>query len=160
MRAAARIKPVFVVKVGRHAAGSKAAMSHTAALVGLGRCVRCRACAAPAWCGCKPISQLFSAAKALASRHRSSGNRLAIVTNGGGPGVMATDRAVDLGVSVASLSAATIEKLNQVLPATWSHGNPVDIIGDATPSAITTRSPFAWKTPTWTACWRSSPRRR
>ncbi len=79
------------------------------------------------------IGGLFSAAKSLASPHRYRGNRLAIITNGGGPGVMAIDRAVDVGVSVASLSPETVERLNQVLPGTWSHNNPVDIIGDATP---------------------------
>jgi acetyltransferase len=132
LRAAARSKPVFVIKVGRHDAGSRAVMSHTGALVGsddvfdagLRRAGVVRV---------ESIGGLFSAAKSLASRHRYSGNRLAIITNGGGPGVMAIDRAVDLGVSVASLSAETVDRLNQVLPATWSHNNPVDIIGDATP---------------------------
>ncbi len=132
LRAAARIKPVFVVKVGRHAAGSKAVMSHTGALVGSDD-VFDAALRRAGVVRVMSIGQLFSAAKALASPHRSSGNRLAIVTNGGGPGVMAIDHAVDLGVSVAALSEQTIEALNQVLPATWSHNNPVDIIGDATP---------------------------
>jgi acetyltransferase len=63
--------------------------------------------------------------------HRVSGNRLAIVTNGGGPGVMAVDRAMDLGVELAQLAPATIEALEASLPAHWSHGNPVDLLGDA-----------------------------
>ncbi|MDA8254936.1 MAG: bifunctional acetate--CoA ligase family protein/GNAT family N-acetyltransferase, partial [Betaproteobacteria bacterium] len=132
LRAAARSKPVFVVKVGRHAAGSKAVMSHTGALVGADD-VFDAAVRRAGVVRVMSIGELFSAAKALSSRHRSSGNRLAIITNGGGPGVMAIDHAVDLGVNVASLSEQTIEQLNKVLPATWSHNNPVDIIGDATP---------------------------
>ncbi len=132
LRAAARSKPVFVVKVGRHAAGSKAVMSHTGALVGSDD-VFDAAVRRAGVVRVMSIGELFSAAKALSSRHRSSGNRLAIITNGGGPGVMAIDHAVDLGVNVASLSEQTIEQLNKVLPATWSHNNPVDIIGDATP---------------------------
>ena len=132
LRAAARSKPVFVIKVGRHDAGSRAVLSHTGALVGSDD-VFDAALRRAGVVRVESIGGLFSAAKSLASHHRYSGNRLAIITNGGGPGVMAIDRAVDLGVSVASLSAATIERLNQVLPATWSHNNPVDIIGDATP---------------------------
>jgi acetyltransferase len=132
LRAAARAKPVFVVKVGRHAAGSKAAMSHTGALVGSDD-VFDTALRRAGVVRVMSIGELFSAAKALSSRYKPSGNRLAIITNGGGPGVMATDHAVDLNVAIATLSDETIGKLNQVLPATWSHGNPVDIIGDATP---------------------------
>ncbi|MDD5242116.1 MAG: bifunctional acetate--CoA ligase family protein/GNAT family N-acetyltransferase [Sulfuricella sp.] len=132
LRAAARSKPVFVVKVGRHAAGSKAVMSHTGALVGSDD-VFDAAVRRAGVVRVMSIGELFSAAKALASRHHYSGNRLAIITNGGGPGVMAIDHAVDLGVNVASLSEQTVEQLNKVLPATWSHNNPVDIIGDATP---------------------------
>lgn len=130
LRAAARIKPVILVKVGRHAAGSKAAMSHTASLVGSDDAFD----AAVRRAGVvrvKTITQLFSAAKALSCGFHPSGNRLAIVTNGGGPGVMATDHAIDLGLEMATLSDATMEQLNQVLPPTWSHGNPVDVIGDA-----------------------------
>ncbi|MDP3281174.1 MAG: bifunctional acetate--CoA ligase family protein/GNAT family N-acetyltransferase [Nitrosomonas sp.] len=130
LRAAARIKPVILVKVGRHAAGSKAAMSHTASLVGSDDAFD----AAVRRAGVvrvQTITQLFSAAKALSCGFHPSGNRLAIVTNGGGPGVMATDHAIDLGLEMATLSDATMEQLNQVLPPTWSHGNPVDVIGDA-----------------------------
>jgi acetyltransferase len=130
IRAAARIKPVILVKVGRHAAGSKAAMSHTASLVGSDD-VFDAAVSRAGVVRVQTITQLFAAAKAMASGFRPIGNRLAIVTNGGGPGVMATDRASDLGLTIATLSEATIEKLNQVLPSNWPHGNPVDIIGDA-----------------------------
>ena len=132
LRAAARSKPVFVIKVGRHDAGSRAVMSHTGALVGSDD-VFDAALRRAGVVRVESIDGLFSAAKSLASPHRYRGNRLAIITNGGGPGVMAIDRAVDLGVSVASLSPETVERLSQVLPAIWSHNNPVDIIGDATP---------------------------
>jgi len=130
LRAAARVKPVILIKVGRHEAGSKAAMSHTASLVGSDDAFD----AAVRRAGVvrvKTVTELFSAAKALSCGFHPSGNRLAIVTNGGGPGVMATDRASDLGLVMASLSDTTMERLNQVLPPNWSHGNPVDVIGDA-----------------------------
>lgn len=130
IRAAARVKPVILVKVGRHAAGSKAAMSHTASLVGSDDAFD----AAVRRAGVvrvQSVTQLFSAAKALSCGFQPTGNRLAIVTNGGGPGVMATDRASDLGLVIATLSDSTIEQLNKVLPPNWPHANPVDIIGDA-----------------------------
>ncbi len=130
LRAAARIKPVILVKVGRHAAGSKAAMSHTASLVGADD-VFDAAVSRVGVVRVQTITQLFTAAKALSCGFRPVGDRLAIVTNGGGPGVMATDRAADLGLSLATLSEATVEYLNQYLPSNWPHGNPVDIIGDA-----------------------------
>jgi acetyltransferase len=130
LRAAARIKPVILVKVGRHAAGSVAAMSHTASLVGADD-VFDAAVSRAGVVRVQTITQLFTAAKALSCGFRPVGNRLAIVTNGGGPGVMAADRAADLGLTMATLSDATIEYLNQHLPPNWPHGNPVDIIGDA-----------------------------
>ena len=130
MRAAARIKPVILVKVGRHPAASHAAISHTASIVGSDDAFD----AAVRRAGVvrvQTVTQLFSAAKALSCGFDPTGNRLAIVTNGGGPGVMATDYALDLGLEMATLSDSTIKMLNQVLPPTWSHGNPVDVIGDA-----------------------------
>ena len=130
LRAAARIKPVILIKVGRHAAGSKAAMSHTASLVGADD-VFDAAVSRVGVVRVQTVTQLFTAAKALSCGFRPVGNRLAIVTNGGGPGVMAADRAADLGLAMATLSEATTEYLNQHLPPNWPHGNPVDIIGDA-----------------------------
>ncbi|MBI4808075.1 MAG: bifunctional acetate--CoA ligase family protein/GNAT family N-acetyltransferase [Nitrosomonadales bacterium] len=130
LRAAARIKPVILVKVGRHPAGSKAAMSHTASLVGADD-VFDAAFSRVGVVRVQTVTQLFTAARALSFGFRPVGNRLAIVTNGGGPGVMAADRASDLGLAMATLSDGTIEYLNQHLPPNWSHGNPVDIIGDA-----------------------------
>jgi len=130
LRATSRFKPIVLVKVGRHAAGSKAVQSHTGALVGSDAVFDALVRRAGV-VRVNTILQLFASARALATHIQPSGNRLAIVTNGGGPGVMATDRAVDLGVRLAELAPATIENLNAVLPATWSHGNPLDIIGDA-----------------------------
>lgn len=130
LRAVARLKPVVLIKVGRHAAGLKAVQSHTGALVGSDAVFDALVRRAGV-VRVDTILQLFASAKALASRLQPAGNRLAIVTNGGGPGVMATDRAVDLGVRIAELSPQTLERLNAALPPNWSHGNPVDIIGDA-----------------------------
>jgi acetyltransferase len=130
LRAAARTKPVILVKVGRHAAGSKAAMSHTASLVGADD-VFDAAVSRVGVVRVQTVTQLFTAARALSCGFKPTGNRLAIVTNGGGPGVMAVDRAADLGLNIATLSDSTIEYLNEHLPPNWPHTNPVDIIGDA-----------------------------
>jgi acetyltransferase len=132
LRAAARIKPVIVLKVGRHAAGAEASMSHTGALVGSDETFEA-ALARSGVLRVETVTQLFSAAKALSSRYRVYGDRLAIITNGGGPGVMAADRASDQNIELAQFSDDTMENLNKVLPDVWSHGNPVDIIGDAPP---------------------------
>lgn len=134
LRVAARHKPVIVLKAGRHESGSKAASTHTGALIGsddvfdaaLERAGVVRA---------MTFGQLFAAAEILADKSRAGGNRLAIVTNGGGAGVLAADRAGDLDVKLAALAPATIARLDGVLPSYWSHGNPVDILGDALPEA-------------------------
>ena len=130
LRAAARVKPVILMKVGRHPAGSRAAMSHTGAIVGaddvFDAVVR-RAGAVRV----STIGQIFAAAQAFASHLWPKGDRLAVITNGGGPGVMAADRAADLGIPLAELSPRTIESLKSALPANWSHSNPLDLIGDA-----------------------------
>ncbi|MFW2374220.1 MAG: GNAT family N-acetyltransferase [Gammaproteobacteria bacterium] len=131
LRIAARMKPVVVVKSGRHDEGKRVAMSHTGAMVAgddVFHAALRRAGAVRAY----TIKQLFSAAELLSSRgYRINGSRLAIVTNGGGPGVMATDRAVENDLSLAKLDSSTLEELDQFLPTHWSHGNPVDILGDA-----------------------------
>ena len=132
LRTAARVKPVIALKVGRHASGSKAASSHTGALVGsdevfdaaLRRCGTVRV---------RTYTQLFAAARMLASARRISGERLAILTNGGGPGVMAADSAAENGVPLATLAPATLADMDAALPPQWSHRNPVDIVGDAPP---------------------------
>jgi acetyltransferase len=133
IRAAASVKPVVVLKVGRHMTGQKAAMSHTGALVGddavfdialkRGGAIRVDA-----------FNQMFAAAESLATGRLPRGlpgNRLAILTNGGGPGVLAADATADADVQLAKLSPEVLDKLNETLPVTWSHANPVDIIGDA-----------------------------
>ncbi|HZN86883.1 MAG TPA: bifunctional acetate--CoA ligase family protein/GNAT family N-acetyltransferase [Burkholderiales bacterium] len=130
LRAAARVKPVIVMKVGRQAAGSRAAVSHTGAIVGLDD-VFDAVVKRTGVVRVSSIGQMVAAAQALAAHVRPQGERLAVVTNGGGPGVMAADRAADLGIPLAELSAATIARLKPELPANWSHGNPIDLIGDA-----------------------------
>ncbi len=132
IRMAARAKPVITLKVGRHAAGEKAAMSHTGALVGSDDVFEAALHRAGVVRGMR-IGNLFAAATTLTSRFRTEGERLAIITNGGGPGVMATDKAADLGIPLAELGDEAMKRLDEVLPSTWSHGNPVDVIGDATP---------------------------
>ena len=132
LRAAARLKPVVIVKSGRHSEGLKAAISHTGSLVG-GDDVFDAAIRRAGAVRAMTIDQLFAAAQLLSRQRRVHGNRLAIVTNAGGPGIMATDRAVDLGVQIAELSEETLERLNQALPEHWSGSNPVDILGEASP---------------------------
>ncbi len=135
LRAAARTKPVIVIKPGRHAASASAAMSHTGSLVGADD-VFDAALERTGAVRVMSISQLFSAARLLSGRHSVRGNRLAIVTNAGGPAVMAADRAADLGVVLAELGEATRKRLDQVLPQAWSHANPVDVLGDAGPERV------------------------
>ncbi|WP_291845841.1 bifunctional acetate--CoA ligase family protein/GNAT family N-acetyltransferase [Bradyrhizobium sp.] len=132
-RAAARVKPVFVVKSGRMAQGAKAAATHTGALAGADAVYE----AAFQRAGILRVSdlrQLFDCAETLGRVKAASGKRLAILTNGGGLGVLAVDRLVELGGVPAGLSPAIHEKLDAVLPPTWSKSNPVDIIGDADPA--------------------------
>ncbi|HEY9102204.1 bifunctional acetate--CoA ligase family protein/GNAT family N-acetyltransferase [Chitinimonas sp.] len=129
-RAAARNKPVLVVKAGRAAAGAKAAASHTGALAGADA-VYDAAIRRAGMLRVYTTEDLFDAAETLARAKPLQGERLAIMTNGGGAGVLAAD-ALDLGGGVlAELGDATLARLDAALPATWSHGNPVDLIGDA-----------------------------
>jgi acetyltransferase len=132
IRMAARVKPVIALKVGRHAAGERAAKSHSGALVGADDVFDAALHRAGVVRGMR-IGNLFAAATTLISRFRVEGDRLAIITNGGGPGVMATDKAADLGIPLAELSEESLRLLDEILPRTWSHGNPMDIIGDAGP---------------------------
>ncbi|MCG2634047.1 MAG: GNAT family N-acetyltransferase [Gammaproteobacteria bacterium] len=132
LRAAARSKPVIAIKAGRHRSGSLAARSHTGAEVGDDE-VFDAALRRTGVVRVQTITQLFAAARTLTSRYRQCGPRLAVVTNGGGPGVLAADRATDLSLRLAELNEATYSQLNEVLPPSWSHGNPVDILGDAPP---------------------------
>jgi acetyltransferase len=132
LRAAARVKPVVSLKVGRYASGSRAASSHTGALVGSDE-VFDAALRRAGSVRVKTYTQLFAAARVLATGRLPEGERLAIVTNGGGPGVVAADSAAENGVQLAQLSEQTILTLDRELPAQWSRGNPLDIIGDAPP---------------------------
>ncbi len=129
-RRAARVKPVIVVKGGRMEEGARAATSHTGALAGAD-VVYEAAFRRAGMLRVNEVEELFDAAATLAHMSPQPGNRLGIVTNGGGAGVLATDRLIELGGNLATLEPGTIARLNSVLPATWSHGNPVDIIGDA-----------------------------
>jgi len=129
-RRAARAKPVIVVKAGRHAAGARAAASHTGALAGADAAFEA-AFRRAGLVRVNALGDLFEAAEVLAKATAIGGERLGIVTNGGGAGVLAADRLADLGLEPAALSPATIARLDGTLPPTWSHANPVDIIGDA-----------------------------
>lgn len=131
LKAAARLKPVILIKSGRHEAGCKAAMSHTGAMVG-GDDVFDAAIERAGVVRVYSIIELFSAARILANNYILKQDRLAIITNAGGPGVMSTDRAEDVGITMATLSPESIAALSKVLPVHWSHANPVDILGDAT----------------------------
>lgn len=132
LRAAARLKPIIAIKAGRNSQGSRAAISHTGAMIGdddvfdaaLRRAGVVRVMS---------ISDLFSAAEVFSSGRRTQGARLTIVTNGGGAGVMAADFAADLKINLPALTQKTILNLNAVLPNHGAHHNPIDILGDATP---------------------------
>ncbi|AGM41670.1 acetyltransferase [Spiribacter salinus M19-40] len=129
-RAAARMKPVIVVKAGRHAASAKAAASHTGALAG-SDAVYDTAFRRAGMLRVDTLGELFAAVETLATSEPPAGDRLTILTNGGGIGVLATDALIGHGGQLAELPEETVTALNEVLPATWSKGNPVDIIGDA-----------------------------
>ncbi|SON54514.1 Succinyl-CoA ligase [ADP-forming] subunit alpha [Hartmannibacter diazotrophicus] len=131
-RAAARMKPVVVIKAGRSQAAAKAAASHTGALAGVDA-VYDAAFRRAGLLRVKTLDELFSAAETLSHVPKLSGRRIGILTNGGGAGVMGVDTLVELGGTLADLLPETLEALNATLPETWSHGNPVDIIGDANP---------------------------
>lgn len=129
-RAAARNKPVIVVKAGRRAEGARAAASHTGALAGADD-VYDAAFRRAGMLRVNTTRELFDAAETLARMKPLSGERLAIVSNGGGPAVMATDALIEGAGELASLSPQTLEALNNLLPRNWSRGNPIDIVGDA-----------------------------
>ena len=136
-RRAARVKPVIVLKSGRHASGARAAASHTGALAGSDAAYD----AAFQRAGVLRVIELydlFAAAEMLAHSKRISGERLAILTNGGGAGVLAADTLADLQGTLATLTPETVAALNAALPPTWSKGDPIDIIGDADGARYTT----------------------
>jgi acetyltransferase len=128
-RAAARNKPVLAIKSGRMAEGARAAASHTGALAGADN-VYDAALRRAGILRVFTLDELFDAVETLARSEPLKGDRLAILTNGGGPGVIATDSLIEHGGHLAEFSPATMRKLDELLPANWSHGNPVDMIGD------------------------------
>src|SRR5690606_23751914 len=130
--AAARIKPVIAIKSGRHEEAAKAASTHTGALSGTDRVVDA-ALRRAGILRVDGLGELFEAAEITARFAPLDRARIGIVTNGGGAGVLAVDGLLVLEDEVAHLAQQTLDALNEALPATWSHANPVDIIGDAPP---------------------------
>ncbi len=131
-REVALTKPIIVIKPGRTAQAAKAAASHTGSLTGSDD-VLDAAFRRAGVLRVDSISELFEVSEILAKQPRPAGRRLTIVTNAGGPGVIATDALIAGGGELTELSPETMERLNAVLPSVWSHNNPIDIIGDAPP---------------------------
>jgi len=145
-RQAAVKKPIIVLKAGASPAAAHAAASHTGALVG-SDAVLDAAFRRVGVLRVRSISELFLMAEVLAKQPLPSGPHLAIVTNAGGPGVLATDAFSAVGGSLAELSEPTLAKLDQVLPPHWSHGNPIDILGDADPERFGQAVEIAFEDP-------------
>ena len=133
LRAASRAKPIVVMKVGRHAAGGRAAISHTGALVGADDVFEA-ALERAGVVRVREYADFFAVAETLHVGLSTDGPALAIVTNGGGPAVMAADCAADKGLVLATLGDESIAELDRQLPAAWSRGNPIDVLGDADPA--------------------------
>jgi acetyltransferase len=129
-RSAARVKPVIAIKAGRSDTAARAAASHTGALAGVDA-VYDAAFQRAGILRVYDLDEVFDAVETLSMRPRVTGDRLAILTNGGGVGVLAVDALSDYKGTLAELTPKTIADLNKVLPPTWSHANPIDIIGDA-----------------------------
>lgn len=125
-------KPIIVIKSGRTEAAAKAAASHTGSLAGSDE-VFDAAMKRVGVLRVLTIDELFNMALALGKQPLPKGPHIAMITNAGGPGVLATDGAVSAGAEMAELSEKTIDKLNTFLPAAWSHSNPIDVLGDAGP---------------------------
>lgn len=129
-RGFARNKPIIVIKPGKYSTGAKAALSHTGSMAGSFEVYRA-AFRRAGVVRVDEIQDLFNCASVLDSRRLPAGPRLAIITNAGGPGVIAADAVAENGGVLAQLSEITIEELNSILPPYWSRGNPVDVLGDA-----------------------------
>ncbi len=125
-------KPIIVIKAGRTEAAAKAAASHTGSLAGSDE-VLDAAFRRVGVLRVNSISEVFELAEVLGKQPRPKSNRLTIITNAGGPGVLATDALISGGGALADISPATMEKLDSLLPAAWSHNNPIDVLGDAAP---------------------------
>jgi len=139
-------KPIIVIKAGRTEVAAKAAASHTGALAGSDEVLEA-AFRRSGVLRVDHIAHLFYMAEVLAKQPRPKGPRLTILTNAGGPGVLATDALIADGGVLAKLSEETIEALNEILPAHWSHGNPLDILGDADPERYAKALEIAAKDP-------------
>ncbi len=131
-REVAMSKPIIVIKAGRSAEAAKAAASHTGALAGSDKALDA-AFRRAGVLRVNRISELFFMAEVLSRQPRPRGPRLTIVTNAGGPGVLATDALIEAGCELTKLSDETIAALNEFLPPHWSRGNPIDVLGDADP---------------------------
>lgn len=145
-REVALSKPIIVLKAGRTAQGGKAAASHTGALTGSDAVLD----AAFRRCGVlrvTNISELFHMAEVLAKQPRPRGNKLTILTNAGGPAVLATDSLITSGGQLTELAPETTSALNALLPPHWSRGNPIDILGDAGPDRYAKSLEIAAKDP-------------
>ncbi|OAB59327.1 acetyl CoA synthetase subunit alpha [Phormidium willei BDU 130791] len=131
-REVALSKPIIVIKAGRTEAAAKAAASHTGALAGSDE-VLDAAFRRSGVLRVYHLAHLFYMAELLAKQPRPKGPRLTILTNAGGPGVLTTDTLITEGGKLAELAPETLERLDEILPPQWSHGNPIDILGDADP---------------------------
>src|SRR5208283_4051982 len=131
-REVALTKPIIVIKPGRTEAAAKAAASHTGSLTGSDEVLQA-AFQRVGVLRVEAISELFDMAEVLGKQPRPKGPRLTIVTNAGGPSVIATDMLIGSGAQLADLTPETMAAFNAILPPTWSHNNPADIIGDAKP---------------------------
>ncbi len=136
-RAFSRNKPIIVLKAGKSKEGIKAAEMHTGVFTGPDHIFQA-AFDRVGIIRVSTIAQLFNAAQSLAMQPRPKGNRLAIVSNAGGPGVLATDYLIENGGQLAPLSDLTLNKLNELLPPTWSQINPIDLLSTATPEQFST----------------------
>jgi len=145
-REVALTKPIIIIKPGRSAAAAKAAASHTGSLTGSDEVLEA-AFRRSGVLRVGTIADLFYMAEVLSKQPTPKGPRLTIVTNAGGPGVLATDSLIMGGGELAELSPETMAAYNAVLPATWSHNNPVDIIGDASPERYAKALEIAAKDP-------------
>jgi acetyltransferase len=139
-------KPIIVIKAGRTAAAAKAAASHTGSLTGSDD-VLDAAFKRVGVLRVNSIADIFYMTEVLAKQPRPKGNRLCIVTNAGGPGVLATDALAQGGGALAEISAESMDAYNKLLPAAWSHANPVDILGDAEPERYSKSLEIAAKDP-------------
>ena len=145
-REVALTKPIIVIKPGRTEGAAKAAASHTGSLTGSDEVLEV-AFRRSGVLRVNSIAELFYMAEVLGKQPRPQGRRLTILTNAGGPGVLATDALITNGGELAKISPESMEEFNKLLPAAWSHNNPVDILGDASPGRYAKALEIAAKDP-------------